>query len=791
MKITYKWLSSFIDLRIGATELAETLSMIGLEVEGVVDHSKVYQDFKVAEIKAIKKHPDADKLSVCEVYDGRKTLQIICGASNLIEGLKVVLAPLGTIMPQNGMKIKATKIRGIESYGMLCAAAELFSNATDSDAILEIADDAEIGTSYADFIGIKDQVIDINTTPNRGDALSVYGVARDLHAKGLGELKSKYTEFQKLDTAQLSEGLMHAEIIDKKNCQEIAFMKINGLNNKVPINSIISAYFNGLSIKMHTSLVTISNFAMYEFGRPNNIYDADKIKGKIVVRQSIKGEKFVSLKLEELILPADIMVIADDEKILAVAGVMGGKDSKVDENTKNIIIEVANFCPIQILKSAKALNLRTESSYRFERRVDFGNTKQFIVYIADLITGECGGEIELTKFLQGKPREYVQKVAIDFTQVSKLYGSNINQSIAQEVLAKLGFFFNTVSKTYSIPTWRQGDIEDQRDLTEEIIRMMDFQEVGEKVSLQISPPLGITEIVKNILINRGFFEQITWSFIKHEEANLFSNQQEHIIIKNPIISDFMVMRPSLIPNLMSVAKRNMTRSINSLALMEVGKVYNKQDDKQIETNVITAVKIGEAVKKTVHQSKRVYDFFDIKADLISILKELCIAEENLQFVAGAAEYYHPGKSAAVYLDKCLLAYIGSIHPKILQNLDHSSEIYALELFIENFSPINFKKKKITPYFDLQKIKRDFAFIVDKSITCADLHKAVRSLNIDLIEKLEVFDVFQSKELQRKKSMAFSVYIQPKKKNLIEKEIKEISDRIILKITKDCNGELRS
>jgi phenylalanyl-tRNA synthetase beta chain len=791
MKITYNWLSSFIDLQIDANELADNLSMIGLEVEEVIDNSKLYANFIIAEIKSVKKHPDAGKLSVCEVYDGQKILQIVCGANNVAEGLKVVLAPVGTKMPLDGMKIKATKIRGVESLGMICAASELFENAAESEGIIEISDDnAEIGMLYADLIGIKDQIIDINITPNRGDALSIYGVARDLYAKDLGKLKDKYIQFQELDLAELSEAAIGAEIIDKKHCQDIAFMKISGLNNNGAINREILAYFNSLAIKTHTPLVTISNFAMYELGRPNHTYDADKIKGKIVVRPSVEGEKFVSLEHEEYQLPAGIMVVADAEKVLAVAGVMGGEESKVDEHTQNIIVEVANFCPIQVLKSMKALNLRTESSYRFERRVDFGNTRQYMAYIADLITRQCGGKIEAVKFLQGEPKQYAQEVAVDFSQVSKLYGAEINQKTAQEALAKLGFEFNTASKTYAIPTWRQGDVEDQGDLTEEIIRMVDFQEVGEEISLQMLPAQEITDLARDSLINRGFFEQITWSFVKHYEARLFSDPQEHIVLKNPISQDFVVMRPSLIPGLISVVQKNMARSVNSLALMEVGKAYNKQAEKHIETNMVVAVKVGAAVEKGVHQAKRECDFFDIKDDLMAIFNEFQIAEEKLRFVPNASAYYHPGKSAAVYLGKQLLAYVGAIHPQILQNLDCSLAIYALELFTENLPPRNFEKKKVVHLSDLQKIKRDFAFLVDQSITCADLHKAVRSLNIDLIEKLEVFDNFQSKELQSKKSMAFSVHIQPKQQTLTEIEIKDISDRIISKIESDCHGELR-
>ena len=791
MKITFNWLNSFIDLKIKPDELADLMSMIGLEVEEIIDKSKIYGNFVVAEIKGVTKHPEAEKLHICEVFDGKKTLQIVCGANNVKKGLKVVLAPVGTIMPLNKMKIKTTKIRGVESSGMLCAESELFENDTDDRGIIEInADNVEIGMLYADLIGIKDQIININITPNRGDALSLYGIARDLYAKGVGELKDKYTNFQKLTLANQFKTQIDAQILDQKNCQEIAFMKICGLNNMGPVNSGITAYFNCLELKKHTSLVTISNFAMYELGRPNHIYDADKINGKILVRPSVAGEKFISLEPKEYELPAGILVIADSEKILSVAGVMGGEASKVEANTKNIIVEVANFCPIQVLKSVKALHLRTESSHRFERRIDFGNTERFFAYIANLINSECGGKIKAVNFFQGEQKPYQKEIAFNLDKVNTLYGININHNTAQEVMEKLGFIFNEYNKTYSIPTWRRGDIEDQSDLAEEIIRMSDFQAVGEKVNQQLLPTANNADIIKTHLVNRGFFEQISWSFIKQEHAVLFSDLHKHIALENPISNDFAVMRPCLLPGLISIAKKNLARSIETMSFLEAGKVYSLENKECSEIMNLAAIKLGNASEKKVHNPKREYDFFDIKDDLLSALAQLQINEAKLRFISNASTYYHPGKSAAVYLGKNLLAYVGAIHPKILQQLDCNSAVYAFELFTDNLAPKNFEKKKGAHFSDLQRIKRDFSFLVDQNITCADMQKSVRSRNIDLIDKVEFFDVFQSLELKNKKSVAFSIYIQPKKQNLNEAEIHGISDQVITKVQDDFNAVLR-
>ena len=789
MKLTYKWISSFIRLRVGFADLLENMSKIGLEVNEAVDHCKLYEKLVIAKILSVNSHPNSIKLSVCKIDNGGEITEVVCGANNVRVGLKAVLAPPGYVMPQSRMTIKLSKIRGVASSGMLCGVSELFPLKDDGN-IIEIHDGKALpGMSYAALKGINNQFIDLNITPNRGDCLSVYGIARDLYAKGLGLLTEKFVNFEKLASKSFNKDSIRAELVDSKYCSEMVLLKIRGVNNRATISKDILHLFESVDIETRTALVNLSNFAMYEFGRPSHIYDANKIIGKISIRLSRNGEKFISLELKEYELPSGILVVSDDEKILSIAGVIGGESSKVDETTQNIIVEVANFCPLKTSKTVKQLKIKTESSHRFERRVDHGITKQFVAHLAELVIQHCGGELEAVKFLNGEKKSYVKSISVDFARIDKLYGEKISIEWSKKVLEKLGLIYNTSLNTFAVPSWRQGDIIDQVDIAEEIIRMIDFDKIKPEVYLE--KKTDIISIFKNLLINKGFYEQITWSFIKRREAKLFADPVSHIILKNPISQDFEVMRPNLLPGLISVAKKNIDRSANTLSLMEVGKLYERLNDRFLEVEVIAGVRIGDAASKSVHEIQRKYDFFDVKSDLLALLAEVLIEEEEVSFVANAKEYYHPGKSASVYLGRTLLAYVGALHPKVLEDMDCDREVYAFELFTKRILRGDIKKKNIKKLYDLQRIKRDFAFLFHQDITCSDIKECVNQLKIPLLEKVEIFDIFHGEVLGGKKSVALSVYIQPQSQNLTEPEIKKLSENIISKIYKDLGGSLRS
>ena len=796
MKFTYNWLNSFIELSADLEKVIEVLSNIGLEVEEFQDKGKVYSQFIIAEIVDAISHPDADKLKICKVNNGKEILQIVCGASNARAGIKVVLAPVDSTIPSNNMVIKASEIRGVKSNGMLCSETELLIG-NNSEGIIEILDsNLKPGMNFAGSTGLSDKIIDINLTPNRGDCASICGIARDLAATGIGALKSKFFDFYK-NTFVFGDSIKHLNIsIDDKNCHEIAFCKIENIGNKNSLTNDLISIFKLLDIKSHSALVDISNLTMYEFGRPNHIYDADKIKGDIKIRLSQEGEFFKSLDGNEHTLPKDVLVISDDEKILSIAGIIGGENSKVDENTKSILVEVANFNPTHISKSVRKLNTRTESSFRFERRIDYGNTASFMQYLTNLILKYCGGKISGSLVILGSGLEYKKQVDIDCKKINKLLGFEVTEQDINSILINLGFV-KIKDNLFDIPTWRQGDIVDNADITEEIIRIKGtdcLQGLGNfhyKVQDLKQKDSDFLSLFKNTLINRNIFEVISWSFINHESANLFIKNSV-IKVTNPISNEFAVMRNSLIPGLLKTAKNNISRGMKNLSLFESGKIYYKDKDSTIiEENCLAIIRTGESSNKNIFSDQRKFDFYDLKDDFYSILNEINIFEDSIIIKKGAKAYYHPGKSASFYLGKNLIACVGELHPKTIKEFNVKQSVICAEIFYDNLPKKNLEKRKSLILSELQSVNRDFAFYMDDAIESQEIIKSIKSLKINIIDEINIFDVYRNNQDPRcKKSVAFSVKLQPIQKTLIDDEIEDISKKIISVIQEKLGGELR-
>lgn len=796
MKFTHNWLSSFIELRVDLEKVIEILSSIGLEVEEFEDKGRIYSQFSIAEIIETTSHPDADKLKICKVNNGKEILQIVCGASNARAGIKVVLAPVGSIIPSNSMVIKASKIRGIESNGMLCSETELLVG-NNSEGIIEILDSSlKPGMNFADSTGLNDKVIDINLTPNRGDCASIYGIARDLLAAEVGVLKPKFIDFYK-DTFDFGNSINHLDIsIKNTNCHEVAFCKIENIDNKNSLNHGAGTIFKLLDIKSHSALVDISNLSMYEFGRPNHMYDADKIKGNIEIRLSQDGEFFKSLDDKEYKLPKDILVIADDEKILSIAGIIGGENSKVDENTKNILIEVANFNPEQVSKSVRKLNIRTESSFRFERRIDYGNTASFMQYVSDLVIKHCGGKISGSTIIKDSELEYKKQIEIDYKKINKLLGFEVKEQDVNIILSNLGFV-KIKDNLFNIPTWRQGDIVDNADIAEEIIRIKGTDHLEGMGYFYYNAQdlkhreLDFPAIFKDTLVNRNIYEVISWSFINQEFANLFK-ENGAIKVANPISNEFAIMRNSLMPGLLKIAKNNMTRGAKNISLFESGKIYYKdKTDETIEENCLAIIRTGESSQKNIFSDQRKFDFYDLKDDFYSILNEISISSDSIITKKGAKEFHHSGKSASFYIGKNLIGYIGELHPKIIKKFGIKQSVICTEIFYDNLPKKNLEKRKSLFLSELQSINRDFAFYIDDGIESQEIIKSIKSLKINILEEINIFDVYKSnQDTSNKKSIAFNIKLQPIQKTLVDEEIESISNKIINVVKEKLGGELR-
>lgn len=775
MKFTLSWLKQLLDKAANADEIALALNAIGFEVEGLEDKSAIYSPFVIAEIKEVSRHPDAEKLNVCQVNNGKEILQIVCGADNARAGIKVVLAPVGAMIPANSMLIKASKIRGIESNGMLCSAYELLLG-TDAEGIIELGSDAAVGTKYASYANLNDVVFDIALTANRGDGASVYGIARDLAAKGIGTLRPLTSPIPKYIE---SESPITIRIEDVDGCSAFTGTYIAGVNN-FPGTNVYANALKGVGNTPKTPLVDISNFAMLNYGRPNHVYDADKITGDVVIRKSRAGEQFVAIGGQEYELPEGLMVIADSAMVLCVAGVIGGELSKVTEATKNILVEVADFNPIAVTNAGRALNQHTDSRFRFERGIDHGNTDFFTNYLNSIILSTCGGQATSRQMVTASTPNFITEVKFDFDNVKALGGIDIAEGTAREILKRLGFFWE--GSTVKIPTWRQGGIDGAADIVEEILRIYGFDFIpSEPLPLSqaniIPGRVDLENAMRHALTQRGMDEVLSWSFMDESLARKFGHD-DHIKLANPISVELNVMRKTAIPNLMSFIGKNCARGYANLAFFEMGSIYAREH-KDNQMKCLTGLRSGKINARSVHKDEREVSFYDAKADLYAAVAAYQFDADKLTVSRNVPSYYHPGRSACLTLGKNIIGYCGEIHPEIINHYDLNCQVVGFELLFHNLPlPKSIIKRTKLDISDYQVVVRDFAFIVADSIAVTEILKAAKSVN-PMIESAEVFDVYAGKGIEKgMKSVAITIRIQPRLKTLSDEEINTIAEGII-------------
>ena len=785
MKFTLTWLKRYLDTEASSEQIVEALTSIGLEVEETIDKSAIYHSFIIAEIQEAVQHPEADKLRVCKVNNGKEILQVVCGASNARAGIKVVLAPIGTIIPANKMQIKASKIRGIESNGMLCAADELELDSA-SEGIIELPNEAVVGSRFAEYANLNEVTIDVALTPNRGDAASVYGIARDLAAKGIGVMKAALP----INNAAKFKPAKQVKISDPDGCYEFCAREVRNLTNQ-PKEGWYSKFLKSIGSSPKTPLVELSNFAMFDYGRPNHIYDADKLVGNLEVRRSKQGEKFIAIGGVEYELPAGLLVVADEQRVVCMAGVMGGELTKVDENTKNILIEVGNWDPKAVMESGRQLNLISDSRFRFERRVDHANSQYFVEYLSKLILEECGGELSEVMFAKGTSPKYLESLAFDFSAIKRIAGIEVSK--AKEILEHLGF--NLKNDIVFIPPYRQGDIQNEVDIVEEVLRIAGLENISstplvvdsKDTNKQIRMP---TDNVRTALIYRNLFELITWTFYGQNDAKLFGTPDGMITLKNPISVDLSIMRQSILPNLIKAASANEARSIVNTGFFEIGNIYRKNLPTK-QTSCIAGLRYGKINFKNVFEKQRDCDFYDAKADLFAAISAYGFDPQKLSINKETPVYYHPGRSAAFWLGKNLIAYAGEMHPTIANAYEVTGKVVAFELFIDNL-PVKKESanKKALTLTNYQPVTRDFAFILSRATPTGDVIKEIAKCS-DLIQEVSIFDVFESEQLGDNKSVAITIRIQPTDKTLEEKEILTICETIVAMAKTKFNATLRS
>ncbi|MBN8512520.1 MAG: phenylalanine--tRNA ligase subunit beta [Rickettsiales bacterium] len=778
MRFTLSWLKRFLKTEASLEDIAKTLTMTGLEVEDIDDKSKELQGFEVAEIIKADQHPDADKLRVCEVKTKDGMLQIVCGAPNARAGIKVVLAKEGVIIPNGGFKIRQSKIRGVDSCGMLCSYDEL-GIGKDSSGIIELPDDAVIGEKAISYLGKDDPVIHINITPNRADALGVYGIARDLAASGVGILTSlKVNQIKPSFTSEYS-----LTVSDKQACPLFAFVEVRNINNKKSPKWLRDLLDN-IGIGSISPVVDITNYISYSFGQPMHAYDAAKISDGLTIDTSSSG-KILALNGKEYAFQNGDIVIKDDQQTHCIGGIIGGQNSSCSPETTSILLEAASFASINISKTGRRLMVDTDSRYRFERNVDRQFTLQALALAVEMVLEICGGEVSEPKIVgDGK----IPARSIDFpvsTLVHKT-GLELEPNKIVAILTKLGFSCNIADEVIKIeiPSWRY-DVSIKEDIIEEIVRIYGYDKLPEiklpEVSKSKVVPAEHKRLadIKRIMAANGYDEVVTWSFMDSAKAKLFSKIKDELMLQNPISSDLDYMRPSILPNLLNVARNNINRSIDNLSIFEVGPIFNDVSDHYV--NNLCAIRTGHNANKNSHQDRRAYDVYDIKADLASVFELVGLDINKCQFNEVVPSYYHPTRSLSVALGKNIIAYFGQVHPKILKEFDIEQDVFVLELVISQlpYGKEKFGKRAEYNVSDYQMVKRDFAFVIDKSFAGANLINFILNVDKKLIKAVEIFDIYIGDKIDpTKKSIALSVTIQDSSKTLEETEISELSAKII-------------
>jgi phenylalanyl-tRNA synthetase beta chain len=806
MKFTLDWLKEHLETSASVAEIARTLTMIGLEVEGIEDQGAALKDFVVAHVISAEQHPNADKLKVCKVDAGTgEILDVVCGAPNAKTGMKSVFAAAGTYIPGKDITIGKGVIRGQVSNGMLCSVMEL-ELGTDHDGIIELPADAPIGMPYPEYAGITGVTFDIAITPNRGDCTGVVGIARDLAAAGLGTLKNETVAPVPSPGGKGHIGVaLNFPGVDPV-CKMFAGRLITGVRNG-PSPDWLQQRLRAVGLRPINALVDITNFVSLDRARPLHVFDADKLKGNVQARMARTGETLLALDGKSYELDETICVIADDSAALGIGGIMGGEETGCTEETVNVFIECAWFEPAAVATAGRKLGINSDARYRFERTVDPESVIPGIELAAKLVTEFCGGTVHET-VVAGHVEAPGTVIEFPLSEVKRLTGLEAPADEIVAILTRLGFAVEGTGETrkVTVPSWRP-DVTQKADLVEEAMRMIGVDKVPVEPLPRLNhvAPRMLTSIqnrrriVRRALAARGLDEAVTWSFIPHEEAARFGGGAESLQLANAIASDMTDMRPSLLPGLLSAARRNANRGFEDIGLFEVGQVF-LSDEPEGQHTYASGIRTGTARltgagRHWQGKAERV-GVFDAKADLAAALDALGVDIEKVQLVAEPAPWSHPGRGGRIQLGpKVILGWFGELHPAWAEALDMDGPVAAFEIDLDALPQPRRKPTKSKGALDIsafQPVRRDFAFVVDRGTAAATILRAARGADKALITDVGIFDVFEGAHVgEGKKSVAIEVTLQPREKTLTDEEIEKVSGAVVAAVTKTTGGVLRS
>ncbi|WEJ15082.1 phenylalanine--tRNA ligase subunit beta [Sinorhizobium prairiense] len=808
MKFTLSWLKDHLETDASLEEICARLTMIGLEVEDV-DDKAAFKPFVIARVISAEQHPNADKLRVLMVDTGSgEPVQVVCGAPNARKGLVGAFAAPGTHVPGIGVTLSVGNIRGVESRGMMCSEKEL-EISDDHTGIIDLPENAPVGTSYATYAGLDDPVIEINLTPNRPDCTSVHGIARDLAASGLGTLKARPApSFAVEGETPVKVRLDLGE--DRHLCPGFALRLVRGVKNG-PSPAWMRQRLTAIGLRPINALVDITNYLTFDQGRPLHVFDAAKVAGNLTVRRAREGEKVLALDTREYTLSPANVVIADEEGVESIGGIMGGEHSGCDEATTDVLIESALWDPMNIAKTGRTLGIITDARYRFERGVDPEYMAPGLERATKLVLELCGGtaaKMDVVGYEGHEPK------SLDFpvSEVKRLTGLEVSSEESVSILRKLGFGVEGSGERLSVtvPSWRP-DIDGKADLVEEVMRIHGVDNIvaaplasHNAVNGKILTVLQIrTRQARRALASRGMLEAVTWSFIPEEHAKLFGGGRPELKLANPIAADMSDMRPSLLPGLLAAAQRNADKGYGDVAIFEVSGIY-EGDTPEAQRRVAGGIRRGTASLNGTGRSwsnalkggGKPVDVFDAKADAIAVLEACGVPMANVQFEAGGPAWYHPGRSATIKLGpKIVLGAFGEFHPKTLDALDVSGPLLGFEIYIDAMPEPKKKATRTKPALELspfQAVKRDFAFVVDKAVEAAAIVRAASGADRKLVTAVNVFDVFEGASLgEGRKSVAIEVTIQPVERTLTDEDFEALTSRIVANVAKSTGGVLRA
>ena len=792
MKFSLSWLKEHLDTDAAIHAVADCLNRIGLEVEGIENPADALSAFRIAKVLSAAPHPQADKLQVLSVDVGGEPLQVVCGAPNARAGMLGVFGPAGAVVPANGMVLKVAAIRGVESNGMMCSIAEL-ELGDDHDGIIELSEDAPVGQVYADWAGLDDPVIDVSITPNRQDCMGVRGIARDLAAAGLGTLRP-LGEVYKIDFSVPLEGSDAAPVVrtdDAAGCPAFYAQSVSGVRNGDSPEWMRSK-LKAIGQKPISLLVDITNFVSIDLGRPLHVYDRDKLNGALVARKAVDGEQMVALNGKTYALDASMTVIADEAMVHDIGGIMGGEHSGVSEGTTDVLIECAFFDPEHIARTGQKLALTSDARQRFERGVDPAFLDDGLAIATKLVLDHAGGTASAIA-RSGQAPVAPRNISYDTDYCRRLGGIDVPQDEQRHILERLGFSV-TSDWSVGVPSWRR-DVDGPADIVEEVVRMVGLDNV---VSVPLpraagvatptaTPAQSLERKVRRAAAARGLNEAINWSFLPQKAADAFGGGDWSLA--NPISEDMKVMRPSLLPGLLSAAQRNMDRGASSVRLFEIGRRYFAGTDGASNERVTAGIVLaGERSARNWASGKAArFDAFDAKAEAIALLKAAGVATDNLLVMDDAGAHYHPGQSATLRMGpKNILAAFGTLHPATAKAFDLDGNVVAAEIFLDAIplkKAAGFMRPAFTPPA-LQAVTRDFAFLVAVDTPANDLIRSIKGCDKDNIVAVRLFDRFGGQGVpEGQVSLAVEVTLQPSEKSYSDDDLKAISDKVIAAATK--------